>query len=104
MRRILVEKARHRQTLKRGGGIQPKSIEDDLMGKPTTERLIELDEALEQLELIDARKANLVKLRFFVGLTNQEIASILEIHTATVARDWAFARAWLKRQMDAGIR
>jgi RNA polymerase sigma factor (TIGR02999 family) len=101
MRRILIEKARSRQTLKRGAGLRPQELLDDEVGFDQPERLLELDEALQQLEAQDDRKANLVKLRFFVGLSNAEIARALEIHPATVARDWAYARAWLKRYMDA---
>lgn len=100
MRRILIERARQRQTLKCGEGNRPQSIDENLAAEIQTTRLIEMDEALDALESIDHRKADLVKLRFFIGLTNQEIADALEIHPATVARDWVFARAWLKRYMD----
>ena len=60
-----------------------------------------MDEALQRLEQRDERKAQIVKLRFFAGLTNEEAAQALDISAATAARDWAYARAWLKREMSA---
>lgn len=97
---ILIEKTRMRQTLQRGGGQAIEPL-DEATAKAAEKdhQLLRLDEALEGLEAIDARKANLVKMRYFVGMTNDEIADALEIHVATVARDWAYARAWLKREM-----
>ncbi|MCS7468592.1 ECF-type sigma factor [Stieleria sp. ICT_E10.1] len=99
MRRILIERSRQRQTQKRGKGTPHESLSPEAEVSDRDERLIKLDEALDELEAVDVRKARLVKLRFFVGLTNEEIADALEIHLATVNRDWAYARAWLKREM-----
>jgi RNA polymerase sigma factor (TIGR02999 family) len=104
MRRILIENARSRQTSKRGGGATPISLDDEVMDANfNDQRLIQLNDALDELEAFDARKASLVKLRFFAGLSNDEIADALEIHPATVSRDWAFSRAWLKRWMDTDL-
>ena len=101
MRRILIERARSRQTLKRGQGMTFEAYDENKVGQDDRDdRLIRLDEALVDLEAVDNRKADLVKLKFFAGLTHEEIADALEIHLATVSRDWAYARAWLKRQMD----
>lgn len=102
MRRILIERARRRQSVKRGGGVDIEALDPEQISCSEKDAgLLRLDEALEELESIDARKANLVKLRYFVGMTNQEIADALQIHVATVARDWAYARAWLKREMES---
>lgn len=100
MRRILIERARQRQTIKRGGGATNQSLDDEHEAVHVKDtRLIQLDEAINALECVDTRKADLVKLRFFVGLSNEEIADALGIHIATVSRQWTYARAWLKREM-----
>lgn len=101
MRRILIEKARARLSLKRGGGVAIETLDEaQIAGSEKDELLLRLNDALEELESIDTRKANLVRMRYFVGMTNEEIADALQIHVATVARDWAYARAWLKREME----
>lgn len=102
MRRILIDRARAKAAQKRGGDLQRVEFEE--LEHPATkkpERLLQLDEALRQLEDTDPQKAQLVKLRFFAGLTNKQAAMALGISSATADRAWAFARAWLKTAMDA---
>jgi RNA polymerase sigma factor (TIGR02999 family) len=102
MRRILVENARRKHALRHGGGQQRVEIEElELPAEMKEEQLLALDEALETLSQHDPMKAQVVKLRFFVGLTNEEVAEILGISPPTVKRYWAFARAWLYREMRA---
>lgn len=102
MRRILIERARQKRSLKRGGDherveladIEPAVLPmacDDLLG---------LDEALQQLERRHARKAELVKLRFFAGLTTVQAAQALAISVTTAETDWAYARSWLRLAME----
>ena len=103
MRRILVERARHRQRLKHGGDAKREEMDEQITpaapeGAPVTD-LIALDEALTKLEKLDARKAKVVSLRYFAGLTVEEVAAALEVSPATVKNDWTFARAWLAREL-----
>ena len=101
MRRILVEKARAKKSLKRGGDRQRVDLFDDqLIGAAPDEQLVALDEALTQLEREQPRMAQLVKLHFFAGLTLEQAAESLDISLRTAKRDWTFARAWLRREMD----
>jgi RNA polymerase sigma factor (TIGR02999 family) len=97
MRRILVERARRRTALKRGGGAEQVSLEAVEM--PTVvaddERLLAVDEALEKFAAIHPRKAELVKLRYFAGMTFEEAASVLGIAVPTAKEWWAYGRAWL---------
>lgn len=103
MRRILVEHAR-RHNLKRGGGIQHVELEDAvIVGGDRRENLVALDDALQQLARMDARKARVVELRFFGGLSVEETAEVLQISAVTVMRDWSSARAWLYREMGGGL-
>lgn len=100
MRRILVEQARRRRRLKRGGDVQTLPLEavgpvDD----QRDEQLVLLDEALNGLSEEHPEKAELVKLKFFVGLTTPEAAAILQMASRTAERNWAYARAWLYREM-----
>ena len=96
MRRIMVAHARQRQALKRGGGaIRVELDEAAVATQARTADLLALDEALEKLATFDRRKAEVVELRYFGGLTMEEIADVLKIHVNTVTRDWAAARAWL---------
>ena len=98
MRRILVERARQRAALKRGGGAERVSL-DELeipMAAEDDERLLALDEALEKLVAQHPRHAELVKLRYFVGMTFEEAAFVLDISVRTAKAWWAYARAWLK--------
>jgi RNA polymerase sigma factor (sigma-70 family) len=103
MRRILVENARSKQRLKRGGDAQRVPLAEEAIVAPEPdERLIALDEALAKLEQKDPRKAELVKLRYFAGLTIEQAAEALGIGTSTADRDWSYARAWLFREMSKG--
>lgn len=101
MRRILVDHARSRKAKKRGSG-RPKVSLDRLPQDPAArdECLLDLDDALGELAALDPRKAKLVELRFFGGLTIEEAGESLGISHATVERDWTFARAWLARAMQ----
>jgi RNA polymerase sigma factor (TIGR02999 family) len=100
MRRILVENARSKQSLRRGGGLRRCSLEGAQVGveEPYGDLLV-LDEALRSLEEIDVQKANLVKLRYFAGLTIPQAAESLGISVATANRYWNYARAWLHEQL-----
>jgi len=101
MRRILVEAARRKRRLKRGGALERQPLEDEALVLPEVdEDLIELDAALVKLAETHPRKAELVKLRYFAGLTQQEAADALEIGVSTADRDWAYARAWLFREVS----
>jgi RNA polymerase sigma factor (TIGR02999 family) len=101
MRRILVERARHKRSQKAGGGRQHQDLtEVELTVAGLDLDLLALNEALGKLELHDPRKAALVKLRFFAGLTIEEAASALGISTSTADNDWAYARCWLRREME----
>lgn len=96
MRRILVENARRKSRLKRGGGQTRLDIDDlDLAETTPDEKVLLMDEALEQLQAEDPEKARIVVLKFFGGLTNQEVATNLGVTERTVERQWAFAKAWL---------
>ena len=96
MRRILIESARRKGRLKHGGGRQREALDPDvLVVAPASIDVLALDEALAQLEGEDERKARIVALRFFAGLSLAESAVVLGISRATAERDWAYARAWL---------
>ncbi len=100
MRRILVDYARGHLAEKRGGAGEKISLDEAFIfagEKPA--QMIALDEALQKLAEIDPRRAKVVELRFFGGLTNEEIAEVLGVHSNTVLRDWNLARAWLKTQI-----
>jgi RNA polymerase sigma factor (TIGR02999 family) len=98
MRRILVDYARKRRFAKRGGGARKVSLEDAMIvSKERAEDVVALDEALTRFAVIDPRKAHVVELRFFAGLTNEEIAEVLKVSPVTVRRDWNSAKAWLYR-------
>jgi RNA polymerase sigma factor (TIGR02999 family) len=101
MRRILIDQARRKLSLKGGGEFQKidlAAVEPAIEASSEID-LLALDEALEKLERKDKRKAELVKLRFFAGLTNEEAASALGISPSTADNDWAYARVWLRMQM-----
>ena len=99
MRRILVESARRKQRLKRGGRAEKVNIDELEIPLPMPdEELLALDEALARLATVDARAAEVVKLCFFVGLTQEQAAHELGISVSTAERLWAFARAWLFRE------
>jgi RNA polymerase sigma factor (TIGR02999 family) len=101
MRRILVDGARHKQSRKAGGGRRRLDLDDiePVLEEADGDRLLALDEALRQLEAEDPRKAELVKLRFFAGLTQEEAALALGVTRRTANRYWAFARAWLRQAL-----
>ncbi len=103
MRRILIENARRKQRLKRGGNQKKIDIEDaePAVAEPP-EYIIALNEALEKLALEDPRKADLVKLRYFAGLTVKQAAEILDISQATAERYWSYARVWLFYEIKKG--
>lgn len=103
MRDILVDKARQKSRIKRGGDRQRVDLEvDQLLVHLPEENLLQLDETLDLLEQEHPRKAQVVQLRFFSGLKNQEIAALLGVTERTVERDWRFARAWLEMKMSEG--
>ncbi len=97
MRRILVESAKRKQSLKRGGQLQRVDLDEDRIEAPTRSiDLIALDEALNELAAHDPRKAELVKLRYFAGLTISQAADALQISESTADADWAYAKSWLR--------
>jgi RNA polymerase sigma factor (TIGR02999 family) len=96
MRRILVDQARRRLSLRRGGNLQRRAIEDQEIEAPEPSvDLVAVHEALERFERIDALAAQIVKLRYFAGLSIPEAADALGLSTSSVDRSWAYARAWL---------
>jgi RNA polymerase sigma factor (TIGR02999 family) len=100
MRRILIENARRKRTLKQGGAQTRQEFDEALLATPDTHEDLEaLDEALQLLAADDPVKARLVELRYFAGLTSAEAAAALGISTATAERYWNYARAWLRRKM-----
>ena len=101
MRRILVDRARHKQTRKAGGGRRRLDLDDiEPASEEGSDDLLALDEALRQLEARDPRKAELVKLRFFAGLNVEQAAAALGVSTSTAEKDWAYARSWLRVVID----
>jgi RNA polymerase sigma factor (TIGR02999 family) len=101
MRNILVDRARERAALKRGGDQYRLSLSeaDRFMGSPDVD-LLGLDDALKQLAELNPRHGQIVELRFFAGLTIEEAADVLGVSHATVEREWRFARAWLHRKLS----
>jgi RNA polymerase sigma factor (TIGR02999 family) len=102
MRRILVEESRRKKSLRRGGEFVRIELDDAAAESAVadSDALLALDEALTKLARVDAAAAELVKLRYFAGLTVQEAAEALGISSRTAKRNWAFARAWLQREID----
>jgi RNA polymerase sigma factor (TIGR02999 family) len=101
MRRILIDHARHKLTRKAGGGHRRLDLDDiESALDESPDRLLFLDEALRRLEVEDPRKASLVKLRFFAGLTTEQAAAALDVSTSTAEKDWAYARSWLRVTID----
>jgi RNA polymerase sigma factor (TIGR02999 family) len=102
MRRILIDNARRKHALRHGGGQQRLSLDDvDLAAAAEDEQLLAVHDALDKLAAQDKTKAELVKLRYFVGLTIAEAAEVLGISEPTAKRYWAFARAWLFREISS---
>ena len=104
MRRLLVEQARRKQRLKRGGEGQRVPLEEiELAYGFPSDDLLALDEAISKLELESPEKSQVVQLRFFVGMTHEEVAEALGISAVTARRHWRYARAWLRREMQDGL-
>jgi RNA polymerase sigma factor (TIGR02999 family) len=101
MRRILIDRARHKRGAIHGGGRQRQELHPDLVAAPTTDDdLLALDAALSKLGECDPTKARLVELRYFAGMTGDQAAKVLGISPKTADRYWVYARAWLRREMD----
>ncbi len=102
MRRILVDRAREKKAIRHGGGLRRTQAELEnlpMAASPPGEELLEVHEALDALAAHDARKADLVKLRYFAGLSLEETAAALNLSVRTAKRDWAYSRAWLFREI-----
>jgi len=101
MRHILVDWARSRQALKRGGDVSALDLNEALVAaKEPGSDLVAIDDALKSLEAIDPRKGQVVEIRFFGGLSVKEIGEILKVSPETVQRDWKFAKSWLRREVS----
>jgi RNA polymerase sigma factor (TIGR02999 family) len=101
MRYVLVDHARRQSRTKRGGHVTPVSIDETaVLSREQVDEVVAIDLALERLAQLDARKSEVFEMRFFGGLTLEEIAQALGIGTRTVVRDWRFARAWLRRELS----
>jgi len=101
MRRILVDYARSRNFAKRGGGAHKVSLDEGLIvSDERTAEVVNVHEALARLAAFDARKGQIVELRFFGGLSIEATAEVLEVSPGTVMRDWTLAKAWLRREMN----
>jgi RNA polymerase sigma-70 factor (ECF subfamily) len=102
MRRILIDYARTRLAQKRGGGVQALPLDEELVySTRRAAQLVALDDVLDALEKQDKELAQLVHLKFFVGLTNEEIAEVTDMSERTVKRRWTFGKAWLQNQLDS---
>jgi RNA polymerase sigma-70 factor, ECF subfamily len=99
MRRVLLDYARKHQAAKRGGPHKVRIDEALLVGEQQLDMVLAVDEALTRLEQLDPRQSRVVELRFFAGLDVEQTAAVMEISTATVKREWQFAKAWLQREM-----
>jgi len=99
MRRILVDHARTAQRVKRGAGVGHLPLDELILTPSKSAELVALDDALEDLARIDPRKARVVELRYFGGLSVEETAEVLGVHPNTVVRDWSLAKAWLAREV-----
>lgn len=103
MRRILIDKARRRASQKRGGGAAPEELHESRIGiQAPSEEILAVNDALDALAVEDRMAAEVVKLRYFVGMTIPEIAEALGLAPRTADRHWAFARAWLKQAIEGG--
>jgi RNA polymerase sigma factor (TIGR02999 family) len=101
MRRILVNYALARSAGKRGGSVRKVPLESAAIATPESDRqIVELNDALDTLTKLDARKAQIVELRFFAGLSVEETAVILKVSAQTVHRDWSISKTWLAREMN----
>jgi RNA polymerase sigma factor (TIGR02999 family) len=105
MRQILVDFARSRHQLKRGGKVQRVSLDEAIVGSEEADvDLAALDDALKALAMVDQRKSQVVELRFFGGLSVEETAEVLKVSTDTVLRDWRLAKLWLMRELSKAAR
>jgi RNA polymerase sigma factor (TIGR02999 family) len=104
MRRILVDHAREREAAKRPGGIRVTLDEGMRSVPPIDCELLMLDSILQELAVIDERQARIVEMKYFGGLSEEEVAAILSLSRATITREWQSARAWLYRRMTVGAR
>jgi RNA polymerase sigma factor (TIGR02999 family) len=103
MRRILVNYARDRAAVKRGGGARKVSLDEGaLLSDERAQEMVALDEALDCLATLDERKGRVVELRYFGGLSVEETAEALGIHPDTVTREWGRAKAYLRRELEKG--
>lgn len=102
MRRVLVDHAREQLTLKRGAGMQPLQLQDEvlILGQ-SAETITALDDALFDLAKLDPRQLRIVELRFFGGLTEEEIAALLGLSSRTIKRDWVMAKSWLRTRLGS---
>lgn len=103
MRQVLVDHARARTARKRGGGAVPVTLDREMPGEtadPT--EILALDAALDRLDEVDSRLRQVVEMRYFGGMTEEEIADVLDVARRTVSRDWVKARAWLHRELAGG--
>lgn len=104
MRQILINRANKKKTEKHGGKVIRRDLDDAFFAEePPPERMLALDVALERLEDIDPRKGEIVMLRYFAGLTIEDTAKSLDLSSATVKRDWQFARTWLHREITDSL-
>jgi len=99
LRRVLIDRARHKHAHKHGGGLQRQDL-DDIAAPEPNEELLALHAAMEKLAVLDSLKAKLVELRYFVGLSGDQAAEVLGISPSTADRYWKYARAWLQIEMD----
>ncbi len=101
MRRILVDHARYRHRAKHGGGRYRICLRDDLvLSRQRDEDLLVVDEAIEKLTLVDPRQATIVELRFFGGLSVEEVAEVMGLSKRTIEKEWTMVRAWLRRELS----
>lgn len=102
MRRILIDRARRRKTVRHGGGYVRVNLEEDLLANPENdEQLLAVNDAIEKLAAQRPVQAKVVKLRYFAGMTNEEISEVLGISVSTVKNYWVFSRAWLFNEITA---
>lgn len=104
MRRILIENVRRRRAVRHGGALEKVSVDEEplnLVSPAMDDKLLLVHEALDRLAVHDARKAELVKQRYFVGLTLEEVAVVMDISETTAKRDWSYARAWLMNEIKS---